>query len=280
MRKLLSANFARLWKSKVFWALEAIVFLWGTVMYCLVWLNVRNMGISWLEKNAGYYFFFILLYVGMPIAVFASLFIGTEYSDGSIRNKLTVGHRRRDVYLSNLIVSAVAALLFLLTHFLAAVIVGLPAVGTGVLKAVDALLLRALCALVVLFAYTSLFSLAAMLDSNKARCAVVSLFLVLALTLVGLGVYAALSEPELTSRMVMQEDGSFLRQKNLPNPRYISGRVRTLLEAVEAFLPGAQALRITADSGKFSLAGMAGTFALGALLTVLGIGIFQKKDIK
>lgn len=278
MRKLLNANFARLWKSKVFWVLELFAFLWGTAMYVMVYKNVQNIGMDWLLANADYYFFFVVLYMSALTAVFASLYIGTEYSDGTMRNKLVVGHCRRDVYLSNLTVTTIVTLIIMLTHFLAAIVVGIPAVGMDVLTAVDHIPLKIGCSLVVILAYASVFTLLAMLDTSKARCAVLSIVLALALILIGFAVFGTLAQPELTSKMVMQEDGSFLRQENIPNPRYVSGWMRSVLSTAEMFLPSAQGVRIA--SGKLSMPGVIGVFVLSMLLNMIGIMFFKKKDIK
>ena len=46
-------------------------------------------------------FFGCALFIGIVMAVFCSLFIGTEYSEGTIRNKIIIGQKRGTVYLSN-----------------------------------------------------------------------------------------------------------------------------------------------------------------------------------
>ena len=49
--------------------------------------------------------------MGLVAAILTSMFIGSEYSDGTIRNKLVVGHSRMRIYLANLIVCSVACVL-------------------------------------------------------------------------------------------------------------------------------------------------------------------------
>ena len=101
MRKLLSANFARLGKDKVFWITAVAVFISSLVTI------FNSSGSADLMISSGYpvtlddYFFNHAPMMGLYYAVFISLFLGTEYSDGTIRNKLAVGHRRLDVYLAN-----------------------------------------------------------------------------------------------------------------------------------------------------------------------------------
>ena len=133
MRKLLSANFARLWKSKIFWTLEGFCFGFGVFTYILVAINTRNLGQGWLEYEAHAYFYFPFLFIAAIIAIFACFFIGNDYSDGTIRNKLIVGHSRMNIYFSFFLIVCIASVLFLLAHVLAVLIVGLPFSGAAVL---------------------------------------------------------------------------------------------------------------------------------------------------
>ncbi len=105
MRKLFSANFLRLFTSKVFWALEGVCAAVGAIFYILAAINTRNIGEAWYLANSNYYFFLEVIYIGFVMAVFSGFYVGTEYSDGTIRNKLSVGHSRKNIYLANMIVS-------------------------------------------------------------------------------------------------------------------------------------------------------------------------------
>ena len=70
MRKLLSANFSRLWRSKIFWVLEALSAIAGAVFYILAIINTKNIGENWYLASGNYYFFIGLVIVGaMPVRV-------------------------------------------------------------------------------------------------------------------------------------------------------------------------------------------------------------------
>ena len=47
---------------------------------------------------------------GVMLAAFVPLFLGADYSDGTIRNKLIAGHRRSGIYLSDLLVCLLSVL--------------------------------------------------------------------------------------------------------------------------------------------------------------------------
>lgn len=126
MRKLLYANFFRLWKSKIFWILEVLSVIIGSIFSILAIINTQSMGENWYLRNGNYYFFCVLVYIGAIISIFSSFYIGTDYSDGTIRNKLSTGHSRMDVYIVNLIVTVVCGILFAVTHMLAFICVGFP----------------------------------------------------------------------------------------------------------------------------------------------------------
>lgn len=83
MRKLLSANFARLWKDKIFWICM------GSMLICAVVFMLFNCRLAASNAKGNYcfddFYFQFAIPIGVFCAVFSSLFLGTEYSDGTIR---------------------------------------------------------------------------------------------------------------------------------------------------------------------------------------------------
>lgn len=280
MRKLLAAGFSRMWKSRVFWVLEAASFVLGSIFYFLVILNTRNLGENWIIKNANFYFFLFILCSGIFISIFASLFVGTEYADGTIRNKLTVGHSRRDVYLSNLILCGMAGLLFGVTHILTAMLMGIPGVGFVVFTAISSPFWRLCCCMLIILCYSSIFTFFAMVYSNKAQLSVINILLAISLLLLGLYVFGKLQEPEFASRMVMQEDGSFLLEENIPNVAYVDGTLREVMEWVDAMLPSSVGMHIVQRSESFSVRFPVCVLGLAIVFMGVGIALFKRKDIK
>lgn len=280
MRKLLSANFSRLWKSKIFWALEALCAIAGAVFYILAIVNTKNIGEDWYLWNGNYYFFIVLVYIGAIMAVFSSFYIGAEYSDGTIRNKLNVGSCRNSIYLANLVVVVAAGVLFVITHILASIAVGLPFFGSLIWQALSPIGWRIVAALVMILCYGAVFTFFAMLDSNKSRSLLISFVLALAIVFGGLFTTSRLNEPELTSRMVMQADGSYQREFDLPNSRYITGTTRMIYTFVDACIPASQSFNIARSEGEFNMLAIVCQLGVTAVFTVAGVILFKKKDIK
>lgn len=280
MRRLLSANLVRMWKSKIFWVLEIISAIAGIVMSGLAVYNTKKIGDSWFLVNGNYYFWLELIYIGVVVALFISFFVGTEYENGTIRNKLSVGHCRRDIYLMNYLIGNIAGLLFTVTHITVSLLVGFPFLGALLWESLAAVSWRIIGTVAIILCYAAIFTFLAMLDNSKARNGAISLVLSLVIALGGLYTYGRLQEPEFTSKMVMQEDGSFLREEGVPNSRYLSGTARDVYTVADALLPSAQALRIANSEGEFStlslicLAGVAIAFTSG------GVVAFKKKDIR
>lgn len=99
MKKLLSANCIRLMKSKSLWIYTAAMYL-ITVWYICIGSGV--MGIHQPGTDAMDYTAFIVGMIPAFLTLFTGFFVGKEYSDKTIRNKLIVGHTRKEVYLSYL----------------------------------------------------------------------------------------------------------------------------------------------------------------------------------
>ena len=100
MNKLLSADFTRLWKNKVFWLGAACMALLACWIICIGY----GQNVRWADDDIGFepnrldaYLFQFAPMIGGFAAVIISLFLGADYSDGTIRNKLIVGSRRRDI---------------------------------------------------------------------------------------------------------------------------------------------------------------------------------------
>ena len=104
MIKLLNAGFTRLRKSKLFCILTIFSIVFALCMIYTQYSDMKKYG-SVIEVEQ-----IMLNYatmIGIIIAIFTSLFLGVEYSDGAIRNKISIGHKRISIYLSNFIITTI-----------------------------------------------------------------------------------------------------------------------------------------------------------------------------
>ena len=105
MRNLLSANFARLRKSVLFWLGIAAMAVYAVIML-VSWYRTNQIILQSdrpeMAMGMDQFLFSFIGLIGILLAAFVGLFLGTEYSDGALRSKLIVGHSRSTVYLSNL----------------------------------------------------------------------------------------------------------------------------------------------------------------------------------
>ena len=279
MRNLLSAGFARLRRSKAFWLLLIALFLLATGTM----LNAaRRAKISAPPPVIENHYFDTGVYAIIFVSAFVALFLGTEYSDGALRNKLIVGHSRDGVYLANLVVCALASLCFTAAWMLGG-LVGIPGLGPFTVGTAKLLTAVAVCALAAV-STSAIFLLLAMLSSNKAVTAVVCILCSLALIVAASALYHNLCEPEISyGGMVFTIDGAqFLEPA--PNPRYVAEPLRSVFAALLNILPTGQLILLANITGGDGLAiypvQLAGSAGLTALLTGLGLALFQRKDLK
>ena len=90
MTRLLGANFACMKKSRNFHSCMAFMASCGLFMAGMSYYMLCKSGHGIPLENMCFGYANLM---GFAAAVFISLFLGTEYSDGTIRNKLTVGHK-------------------------------------------------------------------------------------------------------------------------------------------------------------------------------------------
>lgn len=273
MRNLLSANFLRLRKSKLFWGLLLILFGLGVLF------TFRRVS-DQLKWGARFYLtvdlFTYPLFLGFGMAAFIPLFFGAEYSDGAIRNKLLAGHSRLTIYLSHLITSIAVALSAAAAYILPVLAIGVfayepPNIGAGTF------LLILLGSFVLLAAYCALYTLVMMNCASKSGAAVICLVGMLVLYLAAGNIEIPLMHPEYMS-MEVTDSGEVIPGE--PNPRYVGGVKRQVLETLHDLLPTGQSLQYMrvdvahpAQLPLYSLVDIAVLTAIGGLL-------FRRKDLK
>ena len=277
MNKLLWANWARLRHYKAFWLTLAGVFLCSLLS---IWSGSRvaeQLAQSGFARTLDSYYFALATFLGGLYAVFFSLFLSAEFSDGTVRNKLVVGHSRVHIYLADYLICLAACLAFAAMWLLG----GLPglvwmgpfSMGPGEFFAY----------LLVIFGFTAafaaLFALVNLLPANKAVTVVLSLAVWLGLVLTASAFYDRLSEPEMISGVVYA-DGAFQEMEPHPNPMYLAGAVRTACTWALEFLPAGQAQLVRGVEVDSPLRMLAFSALFTALALLAGACIFQKKDLK
>lgn len=277
MRNLLSANCVRLLKSRELWT-TALVLFGISAAYMI------NVAIQGMEQIArGYpcqlemYYFQMSPFICVFFAAFSSLFIGTEYGDGTMRNKLAVGHSRTKVYLASY-VSALMGCELLAAVWLLGGVVGVPALG---FMKMNPTMLAIYLGIIALYtaAYTGIFVLVSMLNSNKAANAVITIMLALALAVAAFLIYNALCEPEMAGGLVMTEDG-IQEVMQEPNPAYVGGIRRQIYQLLADCLPGGQAIEIADQTLARPALSAAASVVITAGTLLAGCALFQRKDLK
>lgn len=280
MNRLLSAHFARLWKNKVFWLGTAGMFIWAVLV--LVTEYPAASKIPEFAPALDEYFFDYALLTGGLCAVFVGLFVGTEYSDGTIRNKLIVGHSRKAVYVSNMIVCVTAVLIMIAAYLTAMLAVGVPLFGW--LERDPVVVLQYLLVTVfMVIAFVSIFIPVSMLNQNKANAVVIAFLLFLAILFLAAYCQNALDEPEMASNgFIITSDGVVdAASEPFPNPHYVSGTLRMIYMFIINFLPAGQSILLSL--GREIAAPLFMTLyslIITVITTVSGVFLFERKNIK
>lgn len=293
MRNLLSANLARLLRSKIFWFIEAGIFAWGAIAYFLCKVNTGN---GYLFENGNVYFFNEMTFVGITIACFCGFFIGTDYSDGTIRTKLAVGHSRKNIYLANLITILFSGLMQLVVYKLAACTVGYAFMGRKVFDTLYEPFAAITLSLLSVCGSAAITTFLSMVIMDKPKAVLTNVLVSLLIFAAGVAALKSVLQPETIKRIyepetkqyqfiqeIQEMEETFLLAEDVPNPKYLTGIERKFYECAVAVLPCTQGLCcVLIDDEIQMLSGLhvAGTTLLVTIMTAGGIVIFKRKDIQ
>lgn len=276
MRKLLRADFSRLFRDKVFLISCAVMFSAGMGLPFIHYLDNVNSGEGWTADSTCFVYAFL---VPILLSLVTALFVGTGYSDGTMRNKLIVGHKRHCIYLSQLMACITAGFALCLSYLVPHTCLGLLLLGNfeaGLAK----LLVYIGLTFALVIAFSSLLVLIAMLCHNKAYATASCILLVFALLFAGIRITSALNEPEYYSGYSYTENGVTTTEEAERNPNYLYGTKRQIYEFLNDFVPGGQAIKLAnMNAEKPSMLVLYDGIILLAA-TGCGLILFRRRDLK
>lgn len=274
MSNLISANFYRLWRSKAFWSCVAVTFAATLGMVCSVFYTSSAPTRNWDQVIIQC--FFVPLFT---VAVFAALYLGTEYSENTLRNKMIVGKKRWQIYLANLIAITAGGLIITAAGQLAPTAVALFAGEECITVSADSFAVGITVCVCAVIGACAFFTLVGMVVIKKSTAAAMALIMMI-------GAYAAapklkemLDRPQYMTVTEYSESGGINRVYEEPNPDAVTGAARFAMETAYNILPfGAieQAKWDTAARGFLPLYAFVGF----AVMTGIGVLVFRKKDLK
>lgn len=274
MTNLLRANFSRLKRDGMFWSCVLTTLGCSTgfmVLWCLE--NAERGALTDLDE---FYFRFSAA-MGFFYAMFTCLFLSVEYGEGTIRNKLAVGHTRREVYLSNFI-TVFAASLCMAAAWLIGGLAGVPFLGFLTIGPAG----TALCIAIIIgftSAFSAIYTFIGMLNDRRSAT-VITIAAWLILVLVSSIFENTLHEPETITQMLVSVDGGAPAAITEPNPYYISGVQRAIYEFVVDFLPTGQSSSLQNINIGHPLRMLLSSLGITAAVTLGGLRLFQRKDLK
>lgn len=286
MNKLLSAGFLRLWRNRAFHV--CLLVMIGLPIYIVINQNnlAKSMRVTLSIESS---FFAYTVIIAVVLAAFISLFFGVEYSDGTIRNKIMIGHSRVSIYLTNFILAVAAGLIMIFAYILTMLLVGVPLLDF--FKAPFKVLLGFFIAsILVLAAFVAIYMFITMLISNKAITVALSLLTCFVLYAITMTISQRLSEPEFYdgySYDIPNANGSItiigdnFEKKKIENPAYLRGEKRERYQFAFDFLPLGQGFQITSMIEDANLLRMQiCSIGITIVMTGAGVAIFRKKNIK
>lgn len=247
MRKLLSANVSRLWRKKAFW-ITLMLMISFEVFLCYILLSQDSVRIDMV-------LYLSLQGIGVLVSVFLSLFLGTEYSDGTLRNKIIVGHTRSSIYLASFI-TGIAAITII--YFFWGLTGGIFAITSNTAQNINIgrITFIGVIGWLACVSYISIFNLIGMLSSSKATTSITCILSAFALMFGGLMCYS------------------------LSRPGFLSGYIRVIVQFLFDINPFGQTFQLMS----VDLAGLwklgAYSLLLTAVITGVGLYAFRKKDLK
>lgn len=282
MARLLNANFARIFKGKLFWFCSAAAVALAIIEIVTHIKNpatdpeYRLIPENYLFNMSG---FFLLILT----AVFIGAFVGAEHS-GVLRNKIIVGHDRISVYFADLLTGFVSVFILHILFVGTELFTGFLCNGVFVLT-VNEILAYELLQLASLLGMCALFTAISMLIPQKLAGTIAGLLLIFGFFFISNGIPGQLHEIETkiedgcaTQTDLVKKDVLVVTQDILPLGQHyqIGNSVYRLMMNKEYERSGVSENIET----EYPIEIVLSSACICVLSSVVGVLVFRKRDIK
>lgn len=276
MYKLLNAGFTRLKKSNLFFVLVIFTIVLACFVIYTQYSDMKNYNeniqIDQLLLN-------YITIIGIIIAIFTSLFLGREYSDGTLRNKIVVGSNRIKIYFSNLLIVMITSLLSQVLYMLVIALIGIHIFGTlNMPLATFGIIFIDIIGIILSF--SSIFVFIAMIVPNKTIISITSILLAFGMMMISITLLSRIEATEY--RDVAKIENSETNQIEMvqeKNPRYLTEDKRKIYQTILNFIPSGQAFMV---AGRMDINfHILPVYSLGVIIFFSGTGLylFNRKEL-
>lgn len=257
MSNLLASEFSRLFnKNKVFritlfLTIGCSLFsvLTQYILYRFSIAETPSEMVINLSVTMDYYLNILFLYIVVPSSALISTFIGREFGDGTIRNKLTAGYTRTQIYISDFIVCFTGQVIIHAAYAIIIVIMSLLLVD-GFDSSPQMILKIEALDILIIAVYTSIFTLVSMLSDSKARAVTTSMIIAVVLLILGEAIHMSVMpetikanlEDQIFHTILTKEEATEYYREKLESEKGkdLEGVQRTVYMFLDDILPVCQ----------------------------------------
>lgn len=284
MSKLLYANLSRLKKDTFLWfvTIAALPVSSAVIIVNYVhYLGQPQTNYFGIQKTFYFdeYYFIATLALPLLAAVVISVFVGRDFSERTLRNKLISGHSHASVYLSNLVTGFFAALLIyaaMLLGGLVAIPLSEPTLLSGNVNVLTYVIIGIFAAL----ACASVATLINMALGNRLAALIASMLLFAGILVLFVPIANQLAVSEFRDDFHFVDGILTVFPNAIANENYVGGTERTVWECILEFFPSGNMLMMYKGIIANPIREIILSLSFTAATSAGGIYLFKRKDLK
>lgn len=282
MSRLFIAELHRLLRFKQY-LIECIVFIVYTIC-AIIFTN------SSVEHSVDSFLFVIMPFIGFGSGVVVSQFIGEEYECGTFRNKLITGYTRAEIFFTQLLLHFLASFVILNFSIIVVMTGGLVRGWNYDFSSRVLFPCYLVCVGTLLF-ISAVSVFVSMINSSKMASFIILLVVGIGMIIIGADFYGKLKSPEW--RMPYDFEIAEGQTEPVENNYYFTGELRDVLEVMLLANPYGQAIyekelmydkyelyKTSKVSYNPHMKILLFSAVESALLTIIGMAIFKRKNIR